>query len=274
MKWITEPHVHVLSAPRFFDHPEYQLPTGGTDSERLIAHGGKGCYDSYGIDGRSIREHLDGLRKSRHGSVFEHANISVFIAGISRGCSHEIVRHRAGFAYSQRSTRYTKEDDGAFVMEPYYASLQTRLASSERLVHAEMDSFLSPLDLDEASLLGGFKMHCHRSLEVYASAVSTLMEQAPKEMKGTDRRKWARGKARQLLPHALETRMTMTGNLRAWRFFLEERSGAGAEPEIRRLAMFVMNAIEPFAPMVFEDMLANQEIHDGFPVFKPEVPKV
>lgn len=259
MKWITEPHVHVLSVPQFFDHPEYKLPNRGLPSERLIAHAGKGCYDSYGVDGRAIEAHINGLRKSRHGSVFEHANISVFISGISRGCSHEIVRHRAGFAYSQRSTRYTREDEASFVMEPYYADLQ------------QGDGHL---DLDEASLLGSFKLHCAQSLERYALAVNTLMTKAPQEMNGTDRRKWARGKARQLLPHALETRMTMTGNLRAWRFFLEERSGRGAEPEIRRLAMFIMNAIEPHAPLVFEDMLDNQESYDGFPIFKPEVSKV
>lgn len=256
----------------FYEHPEYKVPFGGTPAERLVAHAGKGCYDSYGVDGRSIKEHLDGLRKSRHGSVFEHAVVSLFISGISRGCSHEIVRHRAGFAYSQRSTRYTKEDDASFVLEPFYADLyRKQLPGSPS---SEVNALLSPLTMDEASLLGGFQIQCARALESYSLAVSTLMEMAPRELSGTDRRKWARGKARQLLPHALETRMTMTGNLRAWRFFLEERSGKGAEPEIRRLAMHIMNAIEPFAPMVFEDMLANQEIYDGFPVFKPEVPKV
>lgn len=265
MRWITEPNIHVLSVPRFIEHPEYALPPhGGSPSELLIAHAGKGCYDSYGVEGRSIKEHIKGLRDSRHGSVFEHANISVFITGISRGCSHEIVRHRAGFAYSQRSTRYTKEDDASFVLEPYYAELQLKRLASE----------VEPLDMDEASILGGYMVNCQRSLEAYSLQVSTLMEKAPKSLNGVERRKWARGKARQNLPHGLETRMTMTGNLRSWRFFLEERSGKGAEPEIRRLAMFIMNAIEGYAPIVFEDMLANQEVYEGFPVFKPEVPKV
>lgn len=259
--WILEPRVHVLSVPRFFDHPEYKLPPGGTDSERLTAHGGKGCYDSYGEDGRSIKEHIDGLRASRHGSVFEHANISVFISGISRGCSHEIVRHRAGFAYSQRSTRYTKENDAAFVLEPYYSYLQDKMLTGG-------GENLDQLTMDEASLLGGFKMHCAQSLEVYSRAVEILMNEAPKEMNGVERRKWARGKARQLLPHALETRMTMTGNLRAWRFFIQERSGEGAEPEIRRLANAIFLALEPHAPFAFEDMLANQTVVNGYAVYQ------
>jgi thymidylate synthase (FAD) len=267
VKWIIEPHVHVLSAPVFFDHPEYKLPEGGTPSERLIAHAGKGCYDSYGVDGRSIREHIDGLRKSRHGSVFEHANISVFIQGISRGLSHELVRHRAGFAYSQRSTRYTKEENACFVLEPYYASLERKRMSAEA-------SERSPLEMDESAVLNQFKHQCQVALEAYTRAVEWLFELAPRELSGVDRRKWARGKARQLLPHALETRITMTGNLRAWRFFIEERSGRGAEPEIRRLAAAVMDAIESYAPRVFEDMVDNMETYDGIPVFIPEVAKI
>lgn len=283
MKWLTEPSVHVLAAPMFFPHPEYALPPGGTNSECLIAHAGKGCYDSYGAEGRSVGEHIRSLRSTRHGSVLEHAVVSLFIAGISRGCSHEIVRHRAGFSYSQRSTRYTREDDAAFVLEPYYAELEHKhqLAlgpePTDPIAAAIwVEKVWSPgagLDMDEAAILNMFKHQCERALEGYSHSVEWLMEQAPKTFNGVARRKWARGKARQLLPHALETRMTMTGNLRAWRFFLEERSSPFAEPEIRRLAMHVMQAIELYAPVVFEDMVLG-EVIDGFPYYKPEVPKI
>src|SRR4051812_1162262 len=109
MKIITEPHVHLLSASSFFPHPTYELPpSGGTRGERLIATAGKVCYDSYGVEGNPINAHVQNLVKSGHLSVIEHVHIGLFIEGISRGCSHEIVRHRM-FNYSQRSTRYTKE---------------------------------------------------------------------------------------------------------------------------------------------------------------------
>lgn len=263
MNFLTEPTVHVLSVPHFIDHPEYKLPEGGTDSERLIAHGGKGCYDSYGLDGRSIADHLQGIISSRHGSVLEHANISLFLTGISRGCSHEIVRHRAGFAYSQRSTRYTKEDDASFVLEPFYAKLYLIQERQGR----------KALTIDESAILQQLIRVCSTNLREYGEAVAWLMEEAPKEKSGVERRKWARGKARQLLPHALETRMTMTGNLRAWRNFLEQRSNPGAEPEIRRLAQHVMNALEPYAPLVFWDMIPGT-IVDGFPHYNPKEFKV
>lgn len=259
--FITQPNVWVLAVPQFFEHPEYRLPEfGGSPSERLIAHAGKGCYDSYGVDGRSVDAHVTQLISTRHGSVLEHASVSLFLEGISRGCSHEIVRHRAGFSYSQRSTRYTREEGANFVLEPFYASLAEREPAS--------------LDLDESALLNSFKMSCERALSDYGNHVEWLMQFAPKEKNGVERRKWARGKARQLLPHALETRMTMTGNLRSWRFFLEERSSPFAEPEIRRLAEAIMLTLEPIAPIVFRDMLENAVEVDGFPHYKPGVSKV
>lgn len=264
MKFITEPSVHVLAVPCFIDHPEYALPSGGTDSERLVAHAGKGCYDSYGLDGRSIPEHIGSLIGTRHGSVLEHATISVFITGISRGCSHEIVRHRAGFGYSQRSTRYTREDDASFVLDPFYSAIAIK----------QREHGPESLTIDEAAIIHQFIRVCTNNLKEYSEAVAWLMEEAPKDKNGVERRKWARGKARQLLPHALETRMTMTGNLRAWRFFLEERSSPFAEPEIRRLAATIMGALVPYAPVIFKDMMDGVVVVDGFPHFKPEVPKV
>jgi len=262
MRVITEPTVHVLSVPKFFDHPSYIIPKGGTDSERLIAHAGKGCYDSYGLDGRSLSQHIESLISTGHGSVLEHANISIFIEGISRGCSHEIVRHRAGFAYSQRSTRYTAEGDANIVLDPQYVIAFNGIAAG------------NDVGLEWTALLNTFVMQCRSAFEAYKNQVEWLMEEAPKAMNGVARRKWARGKARQLLPHALETRMTMTGNLRAWRHFLVQRSDRAAEGEIRRLAAAVMYAISPYAPLVFDDMEESAEMVDGYPEYKPLARKV
>lgn len=258
MKVICYPSVHLSSAPVFYDHPKYVLPTGGTPSERLIAHAGKGCYDSYGPDGRSIDLHVGALLSTRHGSVLEHANVSLFIEGISRGCSHEIVRHRSGFAYSQRSTRYTAEGEASIVLDPYYTNLYNKVDR----------------DMDEAAIVNSFIMSCERDFIAYKNQVEWLMEVAPKEKTGVERRKWARGKARQLLPHALETRLTMTGNLRAWRFFIEQRSERYSEMEIRRLASVIMPHLASVAPLVFKDMVDAAVTIDGYPEYISPLRKV
>jgi thymidylate synthase (FAD) len=281
--FILKPTVHVLAVPVFYPHPRYKLPTfqpdpdehpelvelQGQPCEQLIAHGGKGCYDSYGEDGRSIEKHIRGLVDVGHGSVLEHANISVFVEGISRGCSHEAVRHRAGWAYSQRSTRYVDEGECSVVLEPYMADLYERrqkdLESFDRTI------LLRP---DEMILIDRYCNSLRNSVNEYRFAVDKLLGLAPTDLKPRDKRKWARGKARQLLPIALETRMTVTANLRAWRHFLVARSSRYAEPEIRRLANAIYDQIMGYAPSVFEDLEAHSTMVDGFLEYDPPLGKV
>lgn len=252
LRLITTPGVHVTSVPVFFPHPEYELPAHDNPAENIIAMGGKVCYDSYGPDGRPVAQHVTGLLEQKHDSVLEHATFGLFLEGISRACSHEIVRHRVGFAYSQRSTRYTAEDNAAFVLEPYYADIYERQMRDEYNV------------TDQESYLLGMAIRSFESdLEVYRDAVRELSripesrrEQIGAPLDGKSFRKWVRGKARNLLPHALETRMLVTGNLRAWRHFLLMRTSRYAEAEIRRLADAVYATLRPLAPNAFADLAA------------------
>jgi thymidylate synthase (FAD) len=239
VKVITEPKVTLVSFPSYRPHPVYELPAHDQPTENIIAMAGKVCYDSYGLDGNAVEKHIATLVNSGHHSVLEHVHVGLFIEGISRGCSHEIVRHRL-FNYSQRSTRYTAEDDAAIVLDPYYATIEAGRGS-----HAS-DA--------EISLLDAFTESCECSVAEYSEQVKRLESLNPQQLKGRDLRKWCRGKARQLLPHALETRMVMTGNLRAWRHFLVMRSSRHAEAEIRRLASAVWFVLAPLAPAVFADL--------------------
>ena len=234
----------------FNPHPVYELPHHGVPAENIVAMAGKVCYDSYGIDGRGVPEHIDSLVSSRHHSVLEHVHVGIFIEGISRGCSHEIVRHRM-FNYSQRSTRYTAEGDAAIVLDPYYADANDRIGRPDGIATAA-----------EIDLLDEFVTSCRASLDAYASQVGRLTALNPLNLTGRDLRKWCRGKARQLLPHALETRMVMTGNLRAWRHFLLMRTSRHAEAEIRRLADAIWTLLVPVAPNSFDD-LDDQQV-DGY----------
>ena len=54
--------------------------------------------------------------KMGHESVIEHASATFHIKGISRACSHQLVRHRIGVAFSQRSQRYVKEYNFEFIV--------------------------------------------------------------------------------------------------------------------------------------------------------------
>src|ERR1700757_4492121 len=89
------------------------------DGEGLKESAGRICYMSqHNPVARTTPEYLENIKKQGHGSVFEHSVYVMLIEGISRSCSHELVRHRAGFGYSQLSQRYVDESHAAFVMPP------------------------------------------------------------------------------------------------------------------------------------------------------------
>src|SRR5258707_12251810 len=89
------------------------------DVERLAEFVGRIWYLSQHIPAyRSTDVYLEDIKKQGRGSVLEDAVYRLLIEGISRSCSHELVRHRAGFGYSQISQRYVDESHAAFVMPP------------------------------------------------------------------------------------------------------------------------------------------------------------
>lgn len=271
MQIITEPTVTVISAPQFYHHPTYQIPSDGEPATMIGAFAARGCYDSFNSRGRSSNtENQQNVIAHGHGSVLEHITFGVFIEGITRACSLEVVRHRAGFAYSQRSTRYVAEEEGAIVLEPFFADLWVR--NRDEFWEEQGRFFTSQAASAETKLLVD---HLNAQIDAgvwYGDQVMGLVKLNPYDLTGFDLRKWARGKARNLLPNGMETRLTMTGNLRAWRHFVTLRSEPHAEDEIRRLAGHVYDALSPLAPLYFEDF--QIQLVRGLRTFVPRHHKV
>ena len=292
MKVILEPKVTVVSKVNFLEHPEYKVPDDGDNFTRLGAFAAKGCYDSFGEEGRANKDNQSAILEYRHGSVLEHLNITLFIEGITRGLSLELNRHRM-FSISQRSTRYVAEEESAIVLEPYFAQLFRELEpkidnNSNRFRAA---SYPSPMDIlrsrEEVGgadtvlaqklqksrlLLQHLNSQC-KSISKYEQQVEELMIMNPYELEKFDLRKWARGKARNILPHGIETRGTYTSNIRGWRWFIESRSDEQAETEIRSLANKVLLALREVAPLYFEDF-NSWETYEDIPEWKPTHSKV
>src|SRR5687767_15842330 len=119
--FFYEPKVTLLSRPVFLE-PEH-LPVNwlgeSSDGERLAEFAGRLCYMSQrNPANRATREYLENIKRQGHGSVLEHATYSLLVEGVSRSLTHELIRHRAGFAYSQLSQRYVDESKAAFVVPP------------------------------------------------------------------------------------------------------------------------------------------------------------
>src|SRR6185295_14823789 len=121
MDIIRQPTITLIARPQFLEPPHLRVEWRGeaTDGERVAEYAGRLCYMSQrNPAGRTTAEYLQNILRQGHGSVFEHAVYVVLVEGISRSCSHELVRHRAGFGYSQLSQRYVDESHAAFVMPP------------------------------------------------------------------------------------------------------------------------------------------------------------
>src|ERR671913_2263177 len=121
MEILRQPRVTLIARPQFLEpaHLPVQWRGESSDGERIAEFAGRLCYMSqHNPAGRSTAEYLENILKQGHGSVFEHSTYVVLIEGISRSCSHELIRHRAGWGYSQLSQRYVDESHAAFVMPP------------------------------------------------------------------------------------------------------------------------------------------------------------
>jgi len=230
MEIIREPRVTLIARPQFLEpaHLPVQWKGESSDGERIAEFAGRLCYMSqHNPAGRTTAEYLGNILKQGHGSVFEHSTYAILIEGISRSCSHELVRHRAGWGYSQLSQRYVDESHAAFVVPPAIVG--------------------------DAALEAAWLEQMQAAQAAYVTAVEQLMTKYAWVDDRVHRRKMAREAARSVLPNATEVKIVASANVRAWRTMLELRLGEGAELEIRRLAIACLRALQREAPALFAD---------------------
>ena len=230
MEIFRAPRVTLIARPEFLEpaHLRVQWQGDASSGERLAEFAGRVCYMSqHNPANRSTAEYLENIKKQGHGSVLEHAVYVLLIEGISRSCSHELVRHRAGFGYSQLSQRYVDESHAAFVMPPAI--------------------------LGDAQLEAEWQAEVADAQAAYVRAVEALMQRYEWVTDKVHRRKMAREAARSVLPNATEVKIVVSGNARAWRTMLELRCGEGAELEIRRMAVACLRELQREAPGLFSD---------------------
>jgi len=230
MDILTTPTVTLIARPQFLEpgHLPVSWKGASSDGEKLAEFAGRLCYMSqHNPAGRTTGEYLGNILKQGHGSVFEHAVYVLLIEGISRSCSHELVRHRAGFGYSQLSQRYVDESQAAFVMPPAI--------------------------IGDVELEADWRRQVEAAQAAYITAVERLMDKYQWVADRIHRRKLAREAARSVLPNATEVKIVVSGNVRAWRTMLELRLGEGAELEIRRMALGCLRILQQEAPALFAD---------------------
>ena len=246
---VLHPQVYLVTTPvmvngemsKFFqEHKDSTLDQQliGTDQSSVIVEtAARLCYDSFGKGRTDIHDFLNNLLDKKHGSVFEHINYGFLFINISRSCSLEIIRHRAGFSYSQRSQRFVDELPLKVVMPP-------EIMSSEEEVQ---ETWLSSMVKTEKR---------------YKTLLAMIDEEV-EDPSWVNRRKRIRQSARSILPNCVATNIMVTGNVRSWRHFIEVRASPDADAEIRSLALEVYRKLSAVAPMMFADMaIVNDDYVD------------
>jgi thymidylate synthase (FAD) len=232
-------------------------PTALPPAAQLCKTAGQVCYASFGPKrtwNDNAARYFDNLIVSGHGSVLEHANFSFLVYGISRSLTHEKIRHRAGRGYSQLSQRYVSGRVLRFVERPEYAD-------DEVLHHA----FEERIDRAAAD----YELVAERLLAEQQAGTSQILAADEKR----DERKKVQQTARSLLPNETETLVVDTGNVRAWRHYLEMRGSAHAEVEIRMEAIRIYLCLVEAEPILFGDYELVEQA-DGTLAIHTEHPKV
>ncbi len=209
------------------------LITYTQNPELTVAMAHKACYSSSGLSEiiskgmteDEIVRHIRDAVTSNHKSVLEHASFTFAIEGISRACSHQLVRHRIA-SYSQKSQRYVNMDDFEYITPP-----EIKDDSSTAMVFDKAMSVIA---------------------EQYNKIYSDLFTKYQQEgMLCREARTKAQENARAVLPNACETQLIMTMNASSLLHFFELRCCNRAQDEIRNLAEEMLRQCKKVAPNIF-----------------------
>lgn len=177
---------------------------------------------------------------SGHQSIAEHVYFTFAIEGISRACSHQLVRHRAGIVFSQQSQRYVeiKEnyqvvgDDGTVTNESNYLDRTDLIDILDRYFIWEHSNYAQFHSLLQA-------LYCY------------LYQVQEMNIKPED--------ARQVLPNATKTNITMSLNYRELIHICNLRLCTRAQLEIRKLFQAIKAEVEGAEPRLAEYLRPNCE---------------
>jgi thymidylate synthase (FAD) len=217
---------------------------GARAPERLVEFAGRMCYMSFGDVQSTPRnaEYLGNLISKKHESVLEHACWTLLLTGVSRSFTHQLVRHRCGFAFSQLSQQYHIEDDACFV-EP---GLLRRNAKARQ-------AFRKTVAVATSSYRSIFRV-LQQSNDALLASLS---------MK--ERKRAVLSAARSVLPNATPTKVVLTANARALRHFLAVRGGLSGDEEMREVCAGLLTTLQREAPHLFSDFVI-EKLHDSSPI--------
>lgn len=195
---------------------ELITPIDGATILKRLEECGRVCYKSEDkITDSSAPKFVANILKRGHEAVLEHCSFTVkFIC--DRGVSHEVVRHRLA-SYCQESTRYGN-----------YGNKGGEI------------TVIRPCFFPEGSYQYSlWKGACSGAEHAYMELLNSGA--TPQQ-------------ARSVLPNSLKTEVVMTANIREWRHFLKLRCSPAAHPQMREVALKLLEMVHTLIPVLFDDI--------------------
>ena len=231
MAKVTELDVQLIAATSFHapQGVDWEVDGEASESEALVEFAGRACYESFDKPNprtASNQAYLHHILEVGHDALLEHATATLYIRGLSRSATHELVRHRH-FSFSQLSQRFVHSEEAEVV-------LPKLIAEDEQLTRLTLQA------ADDARF-------------VYEELLDALESKPEQEPNALLRKKQARQAARAVLPNLTESRIVVTGNYRAWRHFIGARATEQADTEMRQLAVACLKLLRKQSPVLFDD---------------------
>jgi len=258
---LVEPKIFLVGETRvvedglaaYLDHvgaPEWSSDAP-SDSERLCEMMGRLCYRSFkpGLNPNvtRVREgndtYLGHIMEVGHGSVLEHAVLNFVFADVSRVFTHELVRHRAGSAFSQESLRFVRLDKLSAYVPMHIRENEEGMALYTRT--------LEQLEQVQSELARVFAIEDEKKFDVKKKLTSAF---------------------RRIAPDGVATTIGWSCNFRTLRHVIEMRTEPSAEEEIRLVFGKVYEVVKDRYPNLMGDY--EVEMVDGLPWVKTRHGKV
>lgn len=223
MTTIVTPQVRLLAHTKIDEKAisEYMsIQDESTDAETLLTMAGRNCYRSFHRPNPATYEDAFYLRRTlgqlAHWSIAEHATATLYFTGVSRAFLAELTRHRH-LSFSVESQRFINANNANIVMPPAMRDAD-----------------------DETVQL--FTTSAKYAIVDYLKAQQALDHLSKKQRNEA---------ARALLPNCMETRMVVTGNLRAWHEVIQRRTKPDADAEMQEVMRMAREALNPVSPIIF-----------------------
>ncbi len=216
---------------------------GAAQGEEMVEVAGRVCYMSFDHNQKQSNEgFIRHLIKKGHENVLEHVTWTFLLIGVSRALTHQIVRHRVGFAFSQLSQQYYDQTDAEFLKPPILENFPNASSAWDELVEVAKKSYKDIL----------------RELAGLENLVKNGISK--KEI-----RRLIRSAARSVLPNSTETKIVMTANARAIRHLLAVRGSIPGDEEMRTVCGELLTILKAEAPALFMDF-ELRSLADGSPI--------